>query len=66
MEETARIRVKHIDRLTKNMHLDINTKAGENKHGYFKRFVAQDQQGKKQFRASIAELQQLISGLSAD
>ena len=42
MEETARIRVKHIERLTRNMHIDVTTKGGESKRGYFKRFVARD------------------------
>ena len=66
MEETARIRVKHIERLTRNMHLDIVAKNGDTKRGYFKRFIARDLSGKNQYRGSISELQQLISGLSAD
>jgi|LauGreDrversion4_2_1035121.scaffolds.fasta_scaffold03871_6 hypothetical protein len=66
MEEASRIRVKHIDRLSKNMHIDVVTKSGENKHGYFKRFVAKDSQGKNQFRSSISELQATIAGLGAD
>ena len=66
MEETLRIRVKHIERLTRNMHIDVTTKSNETKTGYFKRFVAKDASGKNQFRGSIAELQQLIPGLPAD
>ena len=29
MEDTARIRIKNIDRLARNMHLLITTKSGE-------------------------------------
>jgi hypothetical protein len=53
MEENTRIRVKHIDRLTRNMHLDITTKGNEAKTGYFKRFLAKDASGKNQYRNSI-------------
>jgi hypothetical protein len=56
MEDVVRIRVKHIDRLTHNMHLDIQTKTGEVKSGYFKRFVCKDEQGKNVYRTSLSEL----------
>jgi hypothetical protein len=56
MEDNIRIRVKHIERLTRNMHIDITTKSNESKTGYFKRFVGKDAQGKNQYRNSISEL----------
>jgi hypothetical protein len=64
MEDTARIRIKNIERLARNMHIFITTKSGEQHQGYFKRFFYKDAQGKNVYRATIQELLALVQGIN--
>lgn len=66
MEDTARIRIKNIDRLARNMHIHITTKTGDQVQGYFKRFFYKDTQGKNQYRGTIQELLALVQGLTQE
>lgn len=55
MEETLKIKVLQVNKLEKNMHIELTTKSGETKSGYFKKFMVKID-GNNVYRASVAEL----------
>ena len=55
MEEVLRIKVASIEKLEKNMYLEIFMSGGESKGGYFKKFMVKEN-GKNVYRSSVAEL----------
>ncbi len=50
MEDTLRIKVSSIDKLEKNMHIELVTTKGETKSGYFKKFMIKEN-GKNVYRS---------------
>ena len=55
MEDNARIKVVTVDKLEKNMRIDVVTSKGETKSGYFKKFMVKEN-GKNIYRSSVEEL----------
>jgi hypothetical protein len=52
MEDNLRVKVSSFDKLEKNMRIELVTTKGEQKHGYFKKFMVKDN-GKNVYRSSV-------------
>ncbi len=55
MEDTPRIKVVSVDKLEKNMHIEVIPIKGEVKSGYFKKFMIKEN-GKNVYRSSVSDL----------